>query len=77
MHIQTIRVTLLKERVLWAREVETIVTLRSLEPRSGPPLHDRRMPWPGSVLVEIEADTGAVGVGLGGGGWPGTFCVEQ
>ena len=77
MHIQAIRVTLLQERVLWAREVETIVTLHSLEPQSSPPLHDKRMPWPGSVLVEIETDEGATGVGLGGGGRPGAFCVEH
>ena len=77
MRIQSIRATLLQERVLWAREVETIVTLRSLEPQSSPPLHSKRMPWPGSVLVEIETDEGAVGVGLGGGGWPGAFCVEH
>lgn len=77
MRIQSIRATLLKERVLWAREVETLVTLRSLEPLSAPPLHHKRMPWPGSVLVEIEADEGVVGVGLGGGGWPGVFAVEH
>jgi len=77
MRIRAIRVTLLKERVLWAREVETIVTIRSLEPGAGPPLHNKRMPWPGSVLVEIETNEGAVGVGLGGGGWPGAFCVEH
>jgi L-rhamnonate dehydratase len=68
---------LLKERVLWARKVETIVTVRSLEPPPDPPLHNKRMPWPGSVMVEIETDEGAVGVGLGGGGWPGAFCVEH
>jgi len=77
MRIQAIRVTLLKERVLWAREVETLVTIRSLEPSVGPPLHNKRMPWPGSVLVEIETEEGAMGVGLGGGGWPGVFCVEH
>ena len=77
MRIKAIRPTLLQERVLWAREVETIVTIRSLEPSAGPPLHNKRMPWPGSVLVEIETDEGAVGVGLGGGGWPGAFCVEH
>jgi L-rhamnonate dehydratase len=73
MRIQAIRTTLLKERVLWAREVEIIKTMRSGE-RHTP---DRRVPWPGSVLVEIETDEGVVGVGLGGGGWPGAFAVEH
>jgi L-rhamnonate dehydratase len=77
MRITAIHATLLKERVLWAREVETIVTLRSLQPQASPPLHSKRMPWPGSVLVEIETDEGALGVGLGGGGRPGTWCVEH
>jgi len=35
------------------------------------------MPIPGSVLVEVETDEGLVGLGLGGGGWPGAFVVEK
>lgn len=37
----------------------------------------RPMPIPGSVLVEIQTDEGLVGLGLGGGGWPGAFAVEK
>jgi L-rhamnonate dehydratase len=29
------------------------------------------------VLVEVLSDEGLVGVGLGGGGWPGAFAVEH
>ncbi len=74
MQIRDVKATLLMERVLWAREIECIVTVRSRQD-SRPP--GRRMPWPGSVLVEIEADDGVSGVGLGGGGWPGAFAVEH
>lgn len=76
MRIKAVKVTLLKERVLWAREIETIVAMRSptdrTQHRSG-----WRMPWPGSLLVEVKADDGLVGVGLGGGGWPGVFVAEN
>ena len=71
MRIQAVRATLLEERVLWAREIEKKVSIRRRQkPRSAPV-------WPGSVLVEVETEDGLVGVGLGGGGWPGTFCVEH
>lgn len=73
MHIKTIKATLLKERVLWAREIEKIVTIRSAQDRP----RRRAMPWPGSVLVEIETDEGFTGVGLGGGGLAGVIAVEQ
>jgi L-rhamnonate dehydratase len=76
MHIRAVKATLLKERVLWAREVEEILTIRSAEDRRAR-ASQRQMPWPGSVLVEIETDEGYAGVGLGGGGWPGAFVVEH
>jgi L-rhamnonate dehydratase len=76
MRICTVKATLLKERVLWAREVEVIKTIRP-RPRGESAAPRRQMPWPGSVLVEIENDDGVVGVGLGGGGWPGVFAVEH
>jgi L-rhamnonate dehydratase len=76
MRIQAIKATLLKERVLWAREVEHIVTIRS--PADRDRQRSRRgMPWPGSVLVEVETNDGIRGIGLGGGGWPGAFIVEK
>lgn len=81
MRIAAVRATLVKERVLWAREVEQIVGMRALgaaleggAPKGAP---SRGMPMPGSVLVEVEADDGQVGVGLGGGGWAGTYAVEH
>lgn len=58
MRITAIRATLLKERILWAREVETIVTLRSLQPQDSPALHSKRIPWLGSTQVKS-------GMGLG------------
>jgi len=73
VHITAIRATVLKERVLWAREIETIVTLRA---GSRPP-GQRAMPWPGSLLVEIETDEGMTGVGLGGGGLAGAIAVDH
>jgi len=74
MQIRDVKATLLKERVLWAREIETLVTMRSRREVRPP---GRQMPWPGSVLVEIQTDDGVSGVGLGGGGWPGAFAVEH
>ena len=73
MHITAIKATLLKERVLWAREIESIFTLRSADRRS----RQRAMPWPGSVLVEVETDEGFTGVGLGGGGLSGIVAIEH
>ena len=76
MRIKTIKATLLRERVLWAREVETTVNMRSSvkQKRRAPA---GRSSWPGSVLVEIETDNGAAGVGLGGGGQPGALIIEN
>jgi L-rhamnonate dehydratase len=73
MHITTIKATLLKERVLWAREIENIVTIRTKE---NPPSR-RNIPWPGSVLVEIETNDGITGIGLGGGGKAGIIAVKH
>ncbi|MDF1512564.1 MAG: enolase C-terminal domain-like protein [Anaerolineae bacterium] len=73
MHITSIKATVVQERVLWARPIESIFVIRTnkLSPRQ------RRMPWPGSVLVEIESDEGITGVGLGGGGKAGAIAVEH
>ena len=82
MLIKSVRATLLKERVLWAREVEHTVSMRRQAQRlpiqrvSGPRLPMRQGPPLGSVLVEIETDEGTVGVGLGGGGMPGVLIVQ-
>jgi L-rhamnonate dehydratase len=73
MRITAIKATLLKERVLWAREIENIVIIRAKHDR----FPRRSMPWPGSVLVEIESDLGITGIGLGGGGKAGVFVVEH
>ncbi|TFG68617.1 MAG: L-rhamnonate dehydratase [Anaerolineales bacterium] len=73
MHITAIKATLLKERVLWARKIESIVTIRSADRRS----RQRAMPWPGSVLVEVETDEGFTGVGLGGGGLSAIVAIEH
>ena len=73
MHIKSIKATLLKERVLWAREIESISIIRSRSHRS----NQRSIPWPGSVLVEIVTDEGITGVGLGGGGMAGVISVKH
>lgn len=73
MHIAAIKATLLRERVLWARAVEGIVTIRSGDRST----RQRAMPWPGSVLVEIETDEGPTGVGLGGGGLAGIAAIDH
>ncbi len=73
MHIKTIKATLLKERVLWAREIESTVSIRSTDRRP----RQRNMPWPGSVLVEIETEQGFTGVGLGGGGLSGVIAIQH
>ncbi|MBC7236364.1 MAG: hypothetical protein H5T69_11015, partial [Chloroflexi bacterium] len=81
MRIIAIQATAVQERVLWARQVERLVGLRSFSrvqglpwpsaPRTGPAF------GPGSVLVEIEAEDGLRGFGLGGGGWPGAIVVQE
>ena len=73
MRIKAVKATLLKERVLWAREIENIVVIRAKSDR----ISQRNMPWPGSVLVEIESDEGTTGVGLGGGGMAGVIAVKH
>jgi L-rhamnonate dehydratase len=73
LRITAIKATLLKERVLWARKIETVFTLKSAERRP----RQRAMPWPGSVLVEIETDEDFTGVGLGGGGLSGITAIEH
>jgi L-rhamnonate dehydratase len=75
MRITAIRTTVVQERALWAREVENPVTFRSSEPRPAQP--SRPLPAPGSLLVEVEADGELVGIGLGGGGWPGGYVVDH
>ncbi len=77
MRIKAVRATVLKERVFWAREIERIELIRPNAVRTQErrtPV--RQAPMLGSVLVEIEADNGLVGVGLGGGGKPGALVVE-
>ena len=74
MRITDVRASLLKERVLWARDIEHITTIRSAADR--PRRDGPRVPIPGSVLVEIETDEGLIGVGLGGGGLPGQIIIE-
>lgn len=74
MRITAVRAMLLKERVLWARPVEKIVSIASPRDCKAPA---PSTPTPGSVLVQVEADDGLVGVGLGGGGWPGAFVVDK
>ena len=72
MRIRSVKTTVLQDRVLWAREIEKLATIRPRAPRpSGP-----RVPWLGSTLVEIETDDGWSGVGIGGGGVPGQQIVE-
>jgi L-rhamnonate dehydratase len=75
MRITAINATLLQERVLWARPVERIVTMRAPEDRRAPRA-DQQVPIPGSVLVEAETDEGLRGVGLGGGGAAGALVVD-
>ena len=75
MRVTSVKATLLKERVFWARPIEKLVTIagqtggRRRRPGAA-------VPSPGSVLVEIETDEGLVGVGLGGGGRPGAIIVD-
>ncbi len=73
MRITAVRATLLQERVLWARSVEKLVSIAPPGDRQARP----GTPTPGSVLVQVEADDGLVGLGLGGGGWPGAFVVDK
>jgi len=75
VRITAVTATLLRERVLWARPVERIVTMRAPEDRPSPHV-DQQVPIPGSVLVEIETDDGLCGVGLGGGGAAGVLVVD-
>jgi L-rhamnonate dehydratase len=74
MRICDVRATLLRERVLWARDVEDLV---AIAPPAKRPQQASRLAVPGSVLVEVEGENGLVGLGLGGGGWPGHFVVER
>jgi L-rhamnonate dehydratase len=58
--------------VLWARPVQELVSIRPRLPRPT----GARVPWLGSTLVEIEADDGQSGVGIGGGGVAGQHIIE-
>ena len=75
MRIASVRTTLLRDRVFWAREIEKTVSIATRGDRQGP-RPARPVPMPGSVLVEIETDDGLVGLGLGGGGKPGQLVVD-
>jgi L-rhamnonate dehydratase len=76
VQIRDVKATLLRERVLWAREIEALKTIRPRHEGLSP-VRSRQMPWPGSVLVQVESDEDLTGIGLGGGGWPGAFAVEH
>jgi L-rhamnonate dehydratase len=88
VRIRSVRATLLKERVLWARAIERIESIRqrssdqpAVKPPPGPPSASSppvrpKLPMLGSVLIEIETDQGLSGVGIGGGGRPGALIVE-
>jgi L-rhamnonate dehydratase len=85
MRIRAVRAMAVQERVLWARSVEKTVSLRAFThaPASVTALPRPRGPrtgpanGPGSVLVEIVADDGIFGIGIGGGGWPGALVVQE
>jgi L-rhamnonate dehydratase len=83
VRIRSVRATLLKERVLWAREIERIETIRQSwskrtprQPPANTPVAGPRLPMLGSLLIEVETDDGLSGIGLGGGGRPGALIVE-
>ena len=76
MHITSVRATVLRDRVFWSREIEKTVTIAARGERKVQ-RPARPIPMLGSVLVEIETDTGLVGLGIGGGGRPGEIIVES
>jgi L-alanine-DL-glutamate epimerase-like enolase superfamily enzyme len=78
--ITAVRATPIQERVLWAREMEELVSIRGATrtptetvERAGAPA----VAIPGSILVEVETDAGITGLGLGGGGWPGAYIANE
>ncbi|MGM0400843.1 MAG: enolase C-terminal domain-like protein [Chloroflexota bacterium] len=76
MLITDVQTTVLLERALWSRP-EAHSTRIADDDRTrevGPGYKPRT---PGSVLIEIETDEGLLGLGLGGGGWPGAYAIEH
>lgn len=77
-HIVSVWATVLQERAFWGRLFDRAGMIAAPgERRSQDPRPSSPVPVPGSVFVEITTDEGLVGLGLGGGGWPGAYVLEH